>query len=281
MAAVIIICVWIVHVYAAIWVRGTISAMTRGQVTGGWAWRHHRKWLRELVVGKTKLNDGRRPPTGAPSPVCHVARAVREVHMSKAGAPRHDPIPIGEIATPPFARLPDPLTLFAARAQRFRALADGHQLEPYLRFLAGLSECQHASRRTCRSPSCRPMTRVARAREHGMPPLDRTRFTPDAALDATLDRLLGRWPPTIDMPDEPRARARRALRGADAAARDGMVRAVLADAIPVETLAEHVFVAAALQVHFARLAARLDAGGTGAGRRRRLPGLRRRAGGVR
>jgi formate dehydrogenase subunit gamma len=51
-AAVVIICVWIVHVYAAIWVRGTIGAMTRGQVTGGWAWRHHRKWLRELVGGK-------------------------------------------------------------------------------------------------------------------------------------------------------------------------------------------------------------------------------------
>lgn len=51
-AAVIIICVWIVHVYAAIWVRGTIGAMTRGQVTGGWAWRHHRKWLKELIGGK-------------------------------------------------------------------------------------------------------------------------------------------------------------------------------------------------------------------------------------
>lgn len=50
-AAVVIISVWIVHVYAAIWVRGTISAMTRGRVTGGWAWRHHRKWLRELVSG--------------------------------------------------------------------------------------------------------------------------------------------------------------------------------------------------------------------------------------
>ncbi len=51
-AAVMAICVWIVHVYAAIWVRGTISAMTRGRVTGGWAWRHHRRWLRELVSGK-------------------------------------------------------------------------------------------------------------------------------------------------------------------------------------------------------------------------------------
>jgi formate dehydrogenase subunit gamma len=51
-AAITIICVWIVHVYAAIWVRGTIPAMVRGHVTGGWAWRHHRKWLRELVSGK-------------------------------------------------------------------------------------------------------------------------------------------------------------------------------------------------------------------------------------
>ena len=52
LAAIVIICVWIVHVYAAIWVRGTINAMTRGRVTGGWAWRHHRKWLRDLVTGK-------------------------------------------------------------------------------------------------------------------------------------------------------------------------------------------------------------------------------------
>jgi len=41
--------VFIVHVYAGIWTRGTIRAMTRGTVTGGWAYRHHRKWLRELA----------------------------------------------------------------------------------------------------------------------------------------------------------------------------------------------------------------------------------------
>ena len=43
------IVIWIVHVYAAIWVRGTIGGMTRGFVTGGWGWRHHRKWLRKEV----------------------------------------------------------------------------------------------------------------------------------------------------------------------------------------------------------------------------------------
>lgn len=53
LAAVAIISVWIIHVYAAIWVRGTIRAMTRGSVTAGWAWRHHRKWLRELAGKKS------------------------------------------------------------------------------------------------------------------------------------------------------------------------------------------------------------------------------------
>lgn len=49
LAAVAIILVFILHVYAAFWTRGTIRAMTRGTVTGGWAWKHHRKWLRELA----------------------------------------------------------------------------------------------------------------------------------------------------------------------------------------------------------------------------------------
>src|SRR5579864_8465965 len=43
--AIAAILIWIVHVYAAIWVKGTIRGMTRGSVTGGWAWKHHRKWF--------------------------------------------------------------------------------------------------------------------------------------------------------------------------------------------------------------------------------------------
>ena len=46
------ILIWIVHVYAAIWVKGTLRAMTRGSVTRGWSWKHHRKWLRQ-EVGKS------------------------------------------------------------------------------------------------------------------------------------------------------------------------------------------------------------------------------------
>jgi formate dehydrogenase subunit gamma len=41
----------IVHIYAGIWVKGSIRAMTRGWVTPGWAWKHHRAWFREVSKG--------------------------------------------------------------------------------------------------------------------------------------------------------------------------------------------------------------------------------------
>jgi FdhE protein len=153
-------------------------------------------------------------------------------------------------------RLPDPANLFAARAERFRILAESHDLGPYLRFLGQLSDCQHRLQDGLPEPDPPATDVLTRARTHEMPPLDRSRFTADAALDATLDRLFA-LAADIDMPDSARAALDRA-RGADAAARDGMLRDVLADSIPVETLADHVYVAAALQVHFARATAKLD-----------------------
>ena len=45
----VLICAIIVHIYAAIWVKGSIRAMTRGTVSPGWAWKHHRAWFREAT----------------------------------------------------------------------------------------------------------------------------------------------------------------------------------------------------------------------------------------
>ncbi|MEN7530584.1 MULTISPECIES: formate dehydrogenase subunit gamma [unclassified Cupriavidus] len=45
--AFLLICGIIVHIYAAVWVKGSVQAMTRGTVTPGWAWKHHRAWFRE------------------------------------------------------------------------------------------------------------------------------------------------------------------------------------------------------------------------------------------
>jgi len=47
-AAFVLICAIIVHIYAGIWVKGSIRAMTRGTVSYGWAWKHHRLWFREV-----------------------------------------------------------------------------------------------------------------------------------------------------------------------------------------------------------------------------------------
>ena len=47
----VLICAIIVHIYAGIWVKGSIRAMTRGWVTPGWAWKHHRAWFREVTKG--------------------------------------------------------------------------------------------------------------------------------------------------------------------------------------------------------------------------------------
>jgi formate dehydrogenase subunit gamma len=46
-AAVGMIGLIILHVYAAIWTRGTIRAMLYGTVTRAWAKQHHRGWFRE------------------------------------------------------------------------------------------------------------------------------------------------------------------------------------------------------------------------------------------
>jgi formate dehydrogenase subunit gamma len=50
-AAAVMIALIMVHVYAAIWVKGTIRAMWYGTVTRGWAKQHHRGWYRQ-VTGK-------------------------------------------------------------------------------------------------------------------------------------------------------------------------------------------------------------------------------------
>ncbi|MET0519089.1 MAG: formate dehydrogenase subunit gamma [Burkholderiaceae bacterium] len=39
----------IVHVYAAIWVKGSVHAMTRGTVSEAWARQHHRIWADEMT----------------------------------------------------------------------------------------------------------------------------------------------------------------------------------------------------------------------------------------
>ena len=47
--AFVLILTIIVHIYAGIWVKGSMRAMTRGTVSYGWAWKHHRLWFRDVT----------------------------------------------------------------------------------------------------------------------------------------------------------------------------------------------------------------------------------------
>jgi formate dehydrogenase subunit gamma len=48
-SALVLICTILVHIYAGIWVKGSVHAMVRGTVTPGWAWKHHRAWFRQIT----------------------------------------------------------------------------------------------------------------------------------------------------------------------------------------------------------------------------------------
>jgi formate dehydrogenase subunit gamma len=52
--AFVLICAIIVHIYAAIWVKGSVKAMTRGTVSYGWAYKHHRSWFRDVTKPSQK-----------------------------------------------------------------------------------------------------------------------------------------------------------------------------------------------------------------------------------
>ena len=51
-SAVVLILGTVVHVYAAIWVKGTVRAMTRGTVSESWARTHHPLWHRRMTQGR-------------------------------------------------------------------------------------------------------------------------------------------------------------------------------------------------------------------------------------
>jgi len=51
-AATVLVLTIIVHVYASIWIKGSMRAMTRGTVSEAWARRHHALWHQEMTRSK-------------------------------------------------------------------------------------------------------------------------------------------------------------------------------------------------------------------------------------
>ncbi|MCO6388986.1 formate dehydrogenase accessory protein FdhE [Aliihoeflea sp. 40Bstr573] len=162
---------------------------------------------------------------------------------------------IGEVRTPPAARVPDPVRLFERRAKRFAELSQPEGIGPYLGFLAGIAAAQQALAQELPAARIAEPDAVKRSLDHSMPPLDRTAFRPDEEFRSLSERLFGK----IEAVEKPAAAksALASVQKADPLRFDAMVANLLADAVPAETMAEHAYVAAALQLHFVRAASAL------------------------
>ena len=178
-------------------------------------------------------------------------RRSRDIAAFDAIAP--DPDKVGGIAEAPFVRLPDPATVFAARARRLLELAPGNLLEPYLMFLGRIVEAQHVVQSALPSPHPSDGVGVV----HGTSPLSSNLLREDPAFAATLQCLLDNVP-VRDAPVEA-LEARSRLVELDAMERLVLAVGVVDAAYAVDRLGETLYIAAAVQVYFTRQAALLDA----------------------
>lgn len=166
------------------------------------------------------------------------------------------PMDIGEVASPPFAVLPDPASVFLRRSERFAALAPGHQIEPYLVLLSQITRAQHGVQATMPTPPLPAVKQLQLAHDNIMPPISTALMDLDESADTTFDFLLQRLA-TEDL--TPAARLTlEVVERATPADRRAMMRAVVLDEVPDDAVAEHVLAAAAVQLVFTRLAAQLD-----------------------
>lgn len=167
------------------------------------------------------------------------------------------PMSIGEVAEPPFAVLPSPSEIYDRRQKRFETLAAGHQLEPYLKFLAALSGAQHRAEAALRQPELPAAERLEAAYANSMPPLSIGSVELGEDFDACFLGLLKALQSENNTPQTEAAIDK--VSGLDREGRKALAHALLMDEIPADDVASHILAAAAVQVYYSKLAAQLDA----------------------
>jgi FdhE protein len=163
---------------------------------------------------------------------------------------------LGGVNAPEPILLPDPATRFADTAIRLGALAAGHLMQDWLRFMAKLAHAQSAAVDKLPSPGLPEQTIVEQAVEARMPPLAADGYRRDTAWRDGLAAVLDHFDGDATSPKIRTVLA--GLRALEPAEIESLADQFLhgnvdpADAGPV------LFVAAALQVYFSRMAADLD-----------------------
>lgn len=167
------------------------------------------------------------------------------------------PISIGLEAAPPFVRLPELQTVFSRRAGRCRQLAEAHPLRPYLFFIAELATAQNDTIESLPAGLLPGEDDLSRARDNGLPPLDRLGWRRDRTWIDALRAILARLSP-VEMPEPARAAATD-LDRRDRAELLAFGHRALSGICDAREAAAAFFVQAALQVAWSRTAALMNA----------------------
>lgn len=180
--------------------------------------------------------------------------------MSDSRSLSPDAVIPGSLSGAPFALPPDAARLFARRAQRLRQCAEVGPLAPYLSFLAAIAQAQADIEPDLPAPRLVTQQRVDEAGAHAMPILTLEDLTSDPAFGVTLDRLFDAVA-SATMPTAAAAALDQARRSAPEA-RARIAEALFAEPATAAIQPEGLFLAAGLQLHAARAAARLSAATT-------------------
>jgi FdhE protein len=161
----------------------------------------------------------------------------------------------GGVSAPDPLILPDPTKRFAGTAERLEVLAPGHPMEAWLRFMVELAEAQHVAAAVLSPPLPVERVHLAEAVDARLPPIAAETHRRDPAwqdgLATILHELAG-----ASLPEA----ARRVIAGLQQKPSqdiEALADAFLHSRVPPDRVGEVLYIAAALQVYFTRLAASL------------------------
>ncbi|MHB1375382.1 MAG: formate dehydrogenase accessory protein FdhE [Thauera sp.] len=165
----------------------------------------------------------------------------------------------GEIPPPgpetPFLRRAERASVFGDRARRFMALAEGHAMADFLRFMGHLAEAQQRTLDAQGAPLLPGAEQIALCKAHGMPPLGTQTLRRDPSWREGLRHLLAQVEGQAN--DATRAAMQR-LAALPEAELEAFADRLLGGAYAGLDLAAAPLVGAALQVYWVRLAAAME-----------------------
>ncbi len=164
---------------------------------------------------------------------------------------------VGGVKAPEPLILPDPAIRFARTAARLGRLAEGHPMEGWLVFMAGVADAQRAvadALPPCVGPD---EAQVRVAVEARIPPIAADGWRRDPVWREGLRLLLDRFDPAVLPPAAATVIA--TLRGRDAGTIEALADSFLHGRVDAADAGAAFWIAGALQVYFTRLAAGLRA----------------------